>query len=76
MRWNSESRQQEDNRQWPQESRRLRRTEALAASSARSVRPRSAETSSRTENVSLSRKRGSEEAGPPDDPRLAPDVES
>ena len=42
-------------------------TEALAASSARSVRPRSAEMSSRMEDVLLSRKRGSEEVGPPED---------
>ena len=47
-------------------------TEALAASSARRVRPRSAEMSRRMEDVLPSRKRGSEEVGPPEDPRLKP----
>ena len=42
------------------------------ASSARNVRPRTAETSSRMEDVLQSRKRGSEEVGPLDDPRLTP----
>ena len=42
-----------------------------AASSARNVRPRTAE-SGRMEDVGPSRKRGSEEMGPPDDPNLTP----
>ena len=43
--------------------------QALAASRARNVRPRTAE-SSRMEDVVPSRRRGSEEVGPPDDPSL------
>ena len=50
-------------------------TEAPAASSGRNARPRMAE-SSRMEDVVPSRKRGSEELGPPDDPRLMPADES
>ena len=50
--------------------------QALAASSARNVRPRTAETSSRMEEVLPSRKRGSEEVGLLDDPRLTPADES
>ena len=49
--------------------------EATVASSARNVRPRTAE-SGRMEDVVPSRKRGSEEMGPPDDPNLTPADES
>ena len=49
--------------------------EAPAASSARNIRPRTAE-SGRMEDVVPSRKRGSEEVGPPDDPNLTPTDES
>ena len=51
------------------------RVEATVASSARNVRPRTAE-SGRTEDVVPSRKQGSEEMGPPDDPNLTPADES
>ena len=47
-------------------------TEAPLASSAWSVRPRSAEMSIRIEDVLSSRKRESEEAGLAEDPRLVP----
>ena len=47
-------------------------TGAPAASGAWSVRPRSADTSSRMGDVLPSRKRGSEEVRPPEDPRLKP----
>ena len=47
-------------------------TEAPTASSARSVRPRSAEMSSRMGDALPSKKRGSEEVGPLEDPRLKP----
>ena len=72
----SESRWQEDNRQVAtrveaaQEGQDEEMTEAPAASSARSVRPRSAETSSRTEGVLPSRNRGSEEVGPADESQI------
>ena len=49
--------------------------EASVASSARNVRPRTAE-SGRMEDVVPSRKRGSEEMGSPDDPNLTPADES
>ena len=49
--------------------------EASVAGSARNVRPRKAE-SGRVEDVVPSRKRGSEEMGPPDDPNLTPADES
>ena len=49
--------------------------EAPVASSARNVRPRTAE-SGRMEDVVPSRKRGSEDVGPPDDPNLTPADES
>ena len=51
------------------------REEAPFASSARNVRPRKAD-SGRMEDVVPSRKRGSEEMGPPDDPNLTPADES
>ena len=50
-------------------------SQALAASSARNVRPRTAE-SGRVEDLVPSRKRGSEEVGLPDDPNLTPADES
>ena len=49
--------------------------QAPAASSARNVRPRTAD-SGRTEDVVPSGKRGSEEVGLPDDPNLTPADES
>ena len=49
--------------------------EAPVASCARNVRPRTAE-SGRMEDVVPSRKRGSKEVGPPDDPNLTPADES
>ena len=49
--------------------------EAPVASSARNVRPRTAE-SGRMEDAVSSRKQGSEEVGPPDDPNLTPADES
>ena len=51
-------------------------TGAPAASSARNVRPRTAETSSRMEDVVPSRTRGSEVVGRLEDPRLTPADES
>ena len=78
MRWNSESRRQEDNKavatrvEAAQEGRDEEMTGAPAASSARNVRPRTAETSSRMENVVPSRTRGSEVVGRLEDPRLTP----
>ena len=51
-------------------------TEAPLASSAWSVRPRSAEMSVRMEDVLSSRKRGSEEVGLAEDPRHMPADES
>ena len=81
MRRSSESRRQENNRlEGPDEAMNQAPAansarEALVASSARNVRPRTAE-SGRMEDVVPSRKRGSEEVGPPDDPNLTPADES